>query len=192
MIRKLAGRVVDWQTQHHLLSEKDKGLYQYAYEVLLNQIINILIAILIAVLFSAPMPVLVFLICYIPLRSYCGGHHARTNEGCMVVSGILLCTVCIMFKILPKNAGIVMQPLSYLASGFLIICFAPVEDANKPLSEEETARYRKRGRLIWLVEAFAGIALFLTKNPVGVAAALSHIVLCFMLCWGMILNKKYD
>lgn len=86
MIRNLAERIVEWQIKKHSLPDEDRGLYQYAYEVLLNQVINVLIAILIAVLFHAPMPVFLFLASYIPLRSYCGGHHARTNGGCTAVS----------------------------------------------------------------------------------------------------------
>lgn len=190
MIKKLAERVVDWQVVKHFLPEGERGLYQYAYEVLFNQIINILIALLIAILFRAPMPVFVFLISYIPLRSYCGGHHARTNEGCAVVSAILLCLICVMFKVLPKNVGIAMQPVSYIISGLLIFRFAPVEDANKPLVAKEIVRYRKRSRCIWLVESLIGVFLFFIKNPTGVVVGLSHIVLCVMLYWGILINKK--
>lgn len=190
MIRRQAERIVDWQIKKHFLSDGERGLYLYAYEVLLNQIMNLLAAILIAVLFRAPMPVFLFLISYIPLRSYCGGHHARTNGGCTVVSAILLCIICVMFKVLPGNITHVMQPLSYILSGLLIIHFAPVADANKPLDEKEIVRYRKKSRFVWLIEAFVGLFLFFIKNPAGVVVSLSHIILCVMLIWGVLINKK--
>lgn len=190
MIKKLAKQVVDWQTEKHFLSDGERGLYQYAYEVLFNQIINILIAILIAVLFRAPMPVFVFLISYIPLRSYCGGQHAKTNEGCTVVSAILLCLICMIYKALPENVNIVMQPVSYIVSGLLIFRYAPVEDANKPLVDKEVVRYRKIGRCVWLVESLIGMFLLLIQSPVGVVIALSHIILCVMLYWGVLINRK--
>lgn len=190
MIKKLAEHVVNWQTGRHFLSEEERGLYQYAYEVLLNQIINILIAILIAILFRAPMPVFVFLISYIPLRSYCGGHHARTNEGCTVVSAILLCLICVMYKLFLENLNIIIQPVSYLISGFLIIRYAPVEDVNKPLDEKEVMRYRIIGRYIWLVESLIGMFFFFIQNPIGIVIALSHNILCVMLYWGVCKNRK--
>lgn len=65
-----------------------RNKYLAKIEILLNQTINILLAILIAVVFAAPQPVLLFLISYIPLRSFGGGYHADTNLGCTVVSAI--------------------------------------------------------------------------------------------------------
>ena len=188
MIRNLAERIVEWQIKKHSLPDEDRGLYQYAYEVLLNQVINVLIAILIAVLFHAPMPVFLFLASYIPLRSYCGGHHARTNGGCTAVSAVLLCIICVIYRILPSNAGVIMQPVSYIISGLLIIRFAPVENVNKPLAEEESVRYRKISRYIWFGESLVGMSLFFIKSPAGVVIALSHIVLCVMLYWGKVIN----
>lgn len=188
MIRNLAERIVEWQIKKHFLPDEDRGLYQYAYEVLLNQVINVLIAILIAVLFRAPMPVFLFLASYIPLRSYCGGHHARTNGGCTAVSAVLLCIICVIYRILPSNAGVIMQPVSYIISGLLIIRFAPVENVNKPLAEEERVRYRKISRYIWFGESLVGMSLFFIKSPAGVVIALSHIVLCVMLYWGKVIN----
>lgn len=192
MIKKLAERIVDWQTEKHFLSEGERGLYEYAYEVTINQVINILIAVLIAVLFRAPMPVFVFLVSYIPLRSYCGGHHARTNEGCTVVSAILLCLVCILYRVFPENMDIIIQPMAYIISGLLIIRYAPVEDANKPLVEKEVVRYRKIGRCLWLAEALIGMSLFFIQSRAGVVLAFSHMILCVMLCWGVLANRKLN
>lgn len=190
MIKKLAERIVAWQTEKHFLSERERGLYEYGYEVMLNQVINILIAVLIAVLFRAPMPVFVFLISYIPLRSYCGGHHARTNEGCTVVSAILLCLICILYRVFPETIDNIIQPMAYIISGWLIIRYAPVEDVNKPLVEKEVVRYRKMGRCVWFVESLIGVSLFFIQSRIGVVLALSHMVLCVMLYWGVLVNRK--
>lgn len=190
MIKELAKQVVDWQIRKQYLAEGDRGLYQYAYEVLLNQVINLLISVLLAILFRAPMPVFVFLICYIPLRSFCGGHHAQTNEGCMIVSALLVCIVCVAARFLPEKVGSIIQPVSFIVSGLMIIHYAPVEDANKPLSDVEIVRYRKRSRYIWLLEASIGIILFSIKSPVGIVIALSHIIMCVMLYWGVLKNRK--
>ena len=94
MIKKWAERVVDWQIGKSFLSVEERGLYRYAYEVLLNQIVNILIAILIAALFRAPMPVFVFLISYIPIRSYCGGFFKDEWVLYVVICRIALSGLC--------------------------------------------------------------------------------------------------
>ena len=191
MIKELAKQVVDRQIQKQYLAEGDRGLYQYAYEILLNQVINILISVLIAILFRAPMPVFVFLICYIPLRSFCGGHHAETNEGCTVISALLVCGVCVAVQLIPKNLNGIIQPISFMVSGLMIIRYAPVEDANKPLSDSEISRYQKRSRYIWLLESSIGMILFFIKSHVSIVIALSHIIMCVMLYWGVLKNRKH-
>lgn len=190
MIKELAERVVNWQTKKHFLADQDRRLYLYAYEILFNQIINILIAILLAVLFRAPLPVFVFLVSYIPLRSFCGGYHAKTNEGCTVVSAILICIVCVAVKIIPEHVVTIIQPLSFAISGVVIFRYAPVEDVNKPLCDEEIIRYRKRSRYIWLMQAIIGMVFIFKERHAGIALSLSHIILCVMLYWCVRKKRK--
>lgn len=190
MIEKFAECVVNWQIKKCFLKSEERALYRYAYEVLFNLIVNILLSIIIAILLRAPMPVFVFLVSYIPLRSYCGGYHAKTNGGCTVVSALLVFAVCIVVKTIPVTIGGVIPPLSFVISGLLVLRYAPVEAASKPLSEEEVVRYRSRARSIWLAEAFIGMVFFLFKSPVGIVIALSHCIMCIMLCIGRIKNQQ--
>lgn len=183
MIQRLAERIVDWQVDRQALAAKDAALYRYAYEVLLNQMINILIAILIAVLWQAPMPVFVFLISYIPIRSFCGGYHAKTNGGCTIVSAMLICMVCLLTKVIQGNLVLLLQPAAFLISGWIVFRYAPVADTNKPLDEAEIVHYRKYSRRIWLAEVSAALLLsFCLKLPyAGLVIAISHIILSVMI-----------
>lgn len=190
MIERLAERVVNWQIEKSFLKSEEYALYRYAYEVLINLIVNILISISIAILLHAPMPVFVFLISYMPLRSYCGGYHAKTNGGCIVVSTLLIIAVCMVVKFIPAVIAGVLPPLSFVISGLLVLRYAPVEAENKPLSEEEVVRYRLRARYIWLAEAFIGMVFFLFKSPVGIVIALSHFIMCIMLYIGAFNNQQ--
>ena len=76
MVERLAERLVAWQIRNKYLTSQDQKLYQYAFELLIGQVVNLLIACLLAVVFQAYGTVLVFLLSFIPLRSYAGGHHA--------------------------------------------------------------------------------------------------------------------
>lgn len=190
MMERLAERVVNWQIEKCFLKPEERALYRYAYEVLINLIVNILISIFIAILLRAPMPVFVFLVSYIPIRSYCGGYHAETNGGCTIVSALLVFIVCMVMEFIPAAIAGVLPPLSFVISGLLVLRYAPVEAVNKPLSEEEVVRYRLRARCIWLAETFIGMVFFLFKSPVGVVIALSHCIMCIMLCIGEFNNQQ--
>lgn len=192
MIRKLSERFVSWQAARGILAEEETSVYQYAYEILINQIINVLIAILIAVIWQSPIPVFVFLASYIPLRSYCGGYHAKTNGGCTVVSAILICVVCGAVKLVPLELVWTVQLASVAVLGFFVLLYAPVEDSNKPLDELESVRYRKFSVGIWLVEVGAGVVFTYVFKiwQVGFTVAVSHLILALMLCLGIYKNKR--
>ncbi|WP_277407780.1 accessory gene regulator ArgB-like protein [Lacrimispora xylanisolvens] len=148
MLQRISEDIVSWQIKKNLLKDDQRALYLYAYEVLINQIINIVVAVFIAVIMRAPMPVFVFLASYIPLRSYCGGYHARTNGVCTVVSAILILIVCLLEKYIVGTVALILPIAGFLISGILIFKFAPVPDRNKLLDEEETSRYRSKKQTV--------------------------------------------
>lgn len=185
MLGQLSKCIVNWQISKNNLTYEERGLYEYAYKVLLNQIVNILIAILIAAIFHAPVPVFVFLISYIPLRSYCGGYHSNTNGGCIVISALLTCFVCWITLYSQYFQYAVYPFIVFGISGLLVFRYAPVPDPNKPLEEKENIHYRFKSRLIWGIEAM--ICFFcLEKGDIGFVITVSHIILSVMLCLGLI------
>lgn len=190
MIKRMSESIVSWQVSRSILTNEQSSLYQYAYEVMLNLSVNIMIAILVAVAFKVPMQVAVFLISYIPLRSYCGGYHARTNGVCTIVSAILILLVCFVEKGLTGELAAIIVPMCFVVSGLLIYKYAPVPDINKPLDEVEIVYYRKKSRLVWLIEAVIGAAFWYFGLRAGVVIAISHVILSLMLVYGVFKNKK--
>lgn len=190
MIKWLSRNIVSWQIQRNILDNGQRALYQYGYEVLLNQIVNILVAIVIAILMRTPITVFLFLASYIPLRSFCGGYHARTNGGCTLVSTLLTIVVCIIAKAVEGSWILSVLPVGFIISGLLILWLAPVADKNKPLDEKETVRYRRRSRYIWFVEAVIGMVFWFFKPEISLVIVLSHIILSIMLVYGEQKNRQ--
>ncbi|WP_097005805.1 accessory gene regulator ArgB-like protein [Lacrimispora amygdalina] len=190
MLQRISNGIVSWQIKKNLLKDNQRSLYLYAYEVLLNQIINIVVAVVIAVILRAPMPVLVFLVSYIPLRSYCGGYHAKTNGVCTVVSAILIIITCLLEMYIVGTAALYLPIAGFLISGILIFIFAPVPDKNKLLDEEETRRYRLKSRQLWLAEVIAGGIFWFANIRICVVLAISHLLLSMMLVYGVLKNSK--
>lgn len=189
MLERISGKIVGWQIEKGILSDEERAVYQYAYELLLNQAVNILIAVLIAVVFRAPLPILLFLLSYIPLRSFCGGYHADTNLGCTVVSALLICGVCWLFQNVTDSFLLTWYPLCYLISGYLVMRYAPVPDRNKPLDEEETVRYRHKSRVLWGMEVVVGMIFYIVWRRYGFVLAVSHVILAVMLAVGKLKNE---
>lgn len=191
MLGQLAARIVDWQINRGTLKTEEEAVYRYAYELLLNQVINLILAGLVAFWFRAPVMVLLFLFGYIPLRSYSGGYHADTNLGCTILSTLMICGVCYGAQTV-GNFILEWHPVLYPVSGIVICSLAPVQDHNKPLDEQEKARYQKRSRMIWGIEVLIGMLLYPWKRRLGFIVALSHAIQAGMLILGMLKNKRIE
>lgn len=191
MIEKLASGIVAWQIKRQILKPEDKELYCYAFELLINQAFNILIAIVIAIVFDSAAFVFIFLLCYIPLRSFAGGYHAKTNGGCSLVSAVILCFVCWLTPRFPSSWILVTAAVAAVVSGLAVFCLAPVEDSNKPLDAKEGRRYRVRSRILWIAESCLWILCYSYKFPRAVLViALSHLILSVMLAAGSVKNES--
>lgn len=189
MLGRISGRIVNWQINKGTLKEEERAVYQYAYELLLNQTINLVLAGLIACAFHAPVTVFLFLLSYIPMRSFCGGYHSNTNLGCTIVSSFMICLVCWLVSI---SGGWILDwyPVAFAVSGYCVMKYAPVPDQNKPLDEEETRRYRGRSRMLWCVEVLIVIIFYLWKREWGIVFAISHLLLSCMMIVGRLKNYQ--
>lgn len=151
MIEKLAQTLVAWQMERNYLKEKDRGLYTYAYELLLGQTVNFLIACILAVVFHAYLTVFIFLVAYIPLRSYAGGHHAETSGICTVVSAAILCVVCAVAKLIPLQSFIWVSLAAWAISGFMIFPLRRWKaTADRWMSKKESVTGNAAGGYGWL------------------------------------------
>ncbi len=190
MLKRAAQWIVEQQIRRSTLKEEDRSIYIYAYELFLNQMINIILSILIACIFRAPLTVLVFLVCYIPFRSFAGGYHADTNLGCTVVSALMLCGVCLLMELDGARWLYGVYPGLFAVSGYMVFRYAPVQDRNEPLDELERTRYRKRSRVVWGAETAIGIVCFCLKIRQGLTVAVSHLILAAVLALGLSKNRR--
>ena len=189
MIERLSENIVSWQIRKNILTSDQKALYCYGYEVLLIQTINIILALIIAIVLDAPITVLFFFLSYLPLRSYCGGYHAKTNGGCTVVSSFLIVLVCLVERTITGELAVLLPPMCLVISGALIFRYAPAPDKNKPLDELETIHYRLRSRVVWLLEAVIGMGFWYFGLRASIVIGISHVILSLMLVYGVFKNR---
>lgn len=192
MIEKLAERFVAWQIKHHYLSSNEERLYQYAFELLIGQAINLMIACLLAVIFHTYMVVFIFLLAFIPLRSYAGGHHADSSNVCTVISSLILLSVCLLSRIIfTREVILAVGVMTVVISGVAVFSLAPVEDQNKPLDQVERERYGRWSRFIWGLETVIwSVCYCIQKQWISLGIILAHLAVAILLCAGVIKRKK--
>ena len=165
----------------------EKELYVFGINQCLNMILNILTALFIGILFGKVFQIWLFMLAYIPLRSYAGGWHSRTPLRCYVFSVIMLIVVSVGMKYLSLTEWVNYAVL--FVAALVVIILSPVEDKNKPLDELEHKVYKKRAVIIAAIElVISGLLKIAGLDSLFFAVVYSFAVLGFMLIIGTIKN----
>ena len=148
-------------------------------------------AVIIAFVFRELLVVAVFYAAYIPLRSYAGGHHAKTHERCALVSTVILIVLCLWMRFFPEAWYFYATIITVAFSSAVIFILAPVHDPNKSFSPGEKKVFGRRARLIFVAET-AVLVLFLVlgMNKIAYIISLSHFILALMLVAGVLKNYR--
>lgn len=172
-------KIVSWLIREKAISTDEKELYLYAFHQMWVLLGNLTIAIVMGILFNHLKESIVFLLAYIPLRSYAGGYHARTPARCFILSVLLIVVVLSVISI--PNWDELMSAIVCFLSTVCIWHLAPIGDENKPLDELETMVYRSRtrkvlGTLILIAIIFSAmnqvVVVKLVVSAIGVTAVM--------------------
>lgn len=160
-------------------------LYHYGYKLLALQASNLVVAIAIGLAFSCLMEMALFLIAYIPLRSYAGGYHADGPVKCSIISAALELAVAVILQV-PVSAGLLDVLLLVTALCEIIIYVTvPVAAKNKPLTDSQVVSFRKKARIILGVELAIMIVMYLAGlQRILPVIAVSHISVAVLLLAG--------
>ncbi|HHV13371.1 MAG TPA: accessory gene regulator B family protein [Clostridiales bacterium] len=184
LIDKIGNRFV----RDGIITEEDKELYTFGMQQGIIMLLNIISTIIIGIIFNMVWQSVVFLMAYMPLRSYAGGYHARTQGRCYLVS--LLITVVALLGMKEIQWTSLSGLLSVIISAGIIYLMTPVEDANKPLSELERIAYKKKTRRILLLEILIALAFWFINQEISVCFIMIFIILSIMLLLGAWNNKR--
>ena len=142
---KIACTLTQKLVEKKIVDAKEYDIYCYGINQLMWYLINFLTVIIIGVFTKNLFFLFSFFVCYIPLRSFAGGIHARTPLACYICSVVALAVVGVAGKY--EVSGYVALIVILLCN--VVICaIAPVEDENKPLDKTEEIIYKKKTKTI--------------------------------------------
>ena len=175
--------------QEGIVRREDVALYSYGLWQGLLLLLNIGTALLIGLLLDEVVACIIFLVCYLPLRSMAGGYHARTPLRCYLLGIVLVTTALAAIKWLPWTLE---GALSTAAIASVIIWrLSPVEDENKPLDEKELVHFRKKMKKIVVAEYVVIVAdkmiRYIQLNEI---VTTSMICVCCLQLWKVISIKE--
>ncbi len=168
MFEVLSERVTGWLLENEAFPREDKEIYQYGIQQGMIALLNLGTTMVIGMVFGKLLESILFMVAYIPLRSYAGGYHAKTAVRCYFFSIVMISAVLWVMRYV-TYIGLICGCLTAI-SGSAIWFLVPVENRNKPLDDVEKVVYRKRARGILLVEIVITVISLLSNSK--------HIVIC--------------
>lgn len=136
-----------------------KEVYQYGIEITISSILNISLIIIISLLLGDIASGIIFLMFFIPLRTYCGGYHATSYLRCNIVFSVTYAMVffisVLLSPVFKSNLNIAE---AILMLGFIpVLVFSPVKNKHKSLSASTAKKCRIISILIYIVLALISI-----------------------------------
>lgn len=160
MITKITNYLVNKGLQNSVISEDDISVYLYGYTLILEMAVNIIISIIIGLVFQSLLSVIVFLLVFMPLRSYSGGYHANSALACTIISNVTIAVAVIVVKYELLNGVVEYVPIIEALIVMLISLMSPVDTANKRLSKSEKKRCQSIVVFILLIAYIFQIVFF--------------------------------
>lgn len=152
MFGKLVDIIVKQQVENEIISKKEVDIYKYGYYLLLEIIMNIIIAIFIGLFFRDIKTVLIFLLIYIPLRTYSGGWHADRLWKCTLISNFILIIAEIIVNYYLQYVSLSNSLLIVICCVVLILLMSPIDTEAKRLNDIEKKIYKRKTYFIVAIQ----------------------------------------
>jgi len=184
LARKLTDKLVKMQ----VINNEDKDLYCYGFKQGFLLFLNMITVIIIGVIFNMVWHSVIFMIAYSCLRVYAGGYHANTELNCYFFSLIMIMTVLWIIKLVTWN-GLTCFIITTISS-LIILLIAPIEDANKPLDQEEKKIFKKRTNIVLSILILPILFLWFGETKqISICMMMGICFVAIMLILGKVKNK---
>ncbi|MDD2361825.1 MAG: accessory gene regulator B family protein [Oscillospiraceae bacterium] len=166
-MEKIVGKLADTIAANLKYDDERRAVIRYGLYAILQIIITAVVILLVGIFTHSLLECIIVYISVALLRKSTGGAHAKTSNGCLIISIIAVSALSIIsryFTLLQYSSIIclILSPAFFMISCFIIYKLAPVGHENKPLdSPNKIKRLRKQSFITLVVYALLLTALLI-------------------------------
>jgi len=182
MLTSATDKITKKLEKQGLFESDEREIYLYGVQHGLFLLLNISTMAIIGVVSGAFTHVAIFLLAYMPLRSYAGGYHAKTHVKCYVASNAMVLAVA-MFSVHINVSGEILVAM-LIIFGIIIMALSPVGTKYKHLDKLEVDVYGRKARVICVLELLIALFFLFINVPIittGIFWAFVMVVLLLLL-----------
>ncbi|MDF2882005.1 MAG: accessory regulator [Clostridiaceae bacterium] len=160
MIKYLSDNITDFFYSNNILEEEDKEIYVYGLHLIISTVIGITLIFILGLILNRLIYSIVFLISFIPIRMYSGGYHASSYVKCNLILIVLYLTTMSVVVFTPSVYVIGISAIMTIATVYIILKFAPVDNEKKRLTENKKKRNKKITLFILFTFYLIGVVMY--------------------------------
>lgn len=162
MIDRFVTSIIEYQLHIGTIKKDDENVYQYGYTLLIEMLLNLVLSLIVSGLIGKIKECIIVLIMFIPLRSFCGGYHAKKTWQCVIFSNLSILSVLIGAELLMQfKIPTLVYIITDIVLGIIVVFFSPVESENNKLNAVERRHFQKYALLIIFIEILIGNAFLI-------------------------------
>lgn len=142
MIYYFAEAVINFFERYGEVEKSNREILIFGIVQSIRMLLNFATVILIGIMMDSFWQGIIFMIAFIPLRSYAGGFHASTPLRCYAFSIILIIGILQAIKI--TEGSTIVPCILLVVAAISILFLSPMASVNKPLTELQNVTYRKK------------------------------------------------
>lgn len=178
MESKLALQICKSLLKWDIISKELEDIYIYGFELLFSFFSSTLIIITVGAILNKIVSSFVFLFVFISVRRFTGGFHAGTYLKCKIIT-VATYLLVLLFSVY-INAALWSFILLGIIGSLIISKWGPIENPNKPLTEEDKRKHKITGLVFFealLICSYAIKSLSQTLSNVTFYSLFSIIAL---------------
>ena len=180
-------KLTQYLIRNNVISGDDFPIYKYGLELLISSIIETVVICVLGSIAFTLFDAVIFIVCFVLLRSFSGGFHAKSYLRCTVYSTVTFCSVALAAKYL--HLGLITLSVISIIDLAVIMVFAPVENPAKPIENDQKPKLRMISTLVCI--AFIVVSFVLYCLGIGYSAIIVYSItsVCILVILGRVKEK---
>lgn len=164
--------------------EEDRArLYQVGFDVIFSTLVTIMGIGALACWLDNLAGAVLFLLCFMTVRSYSGGYHAKTRVRCFILTcSAYLLTAILARSIYPDNYFSAVAAASCV--DFLVLwLFAPIENKNKRLPLDWKIRNKRKAWISEILWKLIAVCIYPLDVVLSFQIFMTETVITILILW---------
>ena len=177
MIARMSKKISSYFIMQKIISEEDREVYEYSFEILLSILMSIIAIAVIAIVSKTVLYTTIYFAGFIPLRSVAGGFHAKSHARCFLILIVTYPLFLIISSLMPQEYITPIIIPSIIISVILVLLLAPSEEKNRPFSDADRVRLKSKSRFLISIYTISVGAILVIFNDKTIALSMTLGVL---------------